>query len=260
MLLVFDVGNTNIVMGVYDGDELVHSWRLFTDRNQMADEYEIKIRSFLEYADIDIGDIHDVIISSVVPPIMPTMERMVWKCFRIEPIIVEPGIKTGLSILYENPREVGADRIVNAVAGYALYGGPLIIIDFGTATTFCVVDGEGRYIGGAISPGIGISAEALFQRAAKLPRIELVKPRQVIGRNTVAGMQSGMIFGYVGLVDGIVSRMVREIGAKPKVVATGGMAEIIAGESETIDLVNQDLTLEGLRIIYQRNQKERKQA
>ncbi|MDR0469127.1 MAG: type III pantothenate kinase [Peptococcaceae bacterium] len=260
MLLVFDVGNTNIVMGVYDGDELIHSWRLFTDRNQMADEYEIKIRAFLEYAHIAIGDIHDVIISSVVPPIMPTMERLVWKCFHIEPIIVEPGIKTGLSILYENPREVGADRIVNAVAGYALYGGPLIIIDFGTATTFCVVDGEGRYIGGAISPGIGISAEALFQRAAKLPRIELVKPRQVIGRNTVAGMQSGMIFGYVGLVDGIVTRMIREIGVKPKVIATGGMAEIIAEESETIDMVDQDLTLEGLRIIYQRNQKERKQA
>ncbi|MDR0469751.1 MAG: type III pantothenate kinase [Peptococcaceae bacterium] len=260
MLLVFDVGNTNIVMGVYDGDELIHSWRLFTDRNQMSDEYAIKIRAFLEYAHIAIEDIHDVIISSVVPPIMPTMERLVWKCFHIEPIIVEPGIKTGLSILYENPREVGADRIVNAVAGYALYGGPLIIIDFGTATTFCVVDGEGRYIGGAISPGIGISAEALFQRAAKLPRIELVKPRQVIGRNTVAGMQSGMIYGYVGLVDGIVTRMIREIGVKPKVIATGGMAEIIAEESETIDLVDQDLTLEGLRIIYQRNQKERKQA
>ncbi|MCL1804535.1 MAG: type III pantothenate kinase [Clostridiales bacterium] len=255
MLLVFDAGNTNIVMGVYRGVELLRSWRLATDRHQTADEYEIKIRYFLDSAHISADEITDAIISSVVPPIMPTLERLVANCFRIEPLIIEPGVKTGLSILYDNPREVGADRIVNAVAGYELYGGPLIIIDFGTATTFCVIDGEGRYLGGAISPGIGISAEALFQQAAKLPRIELVKPRQVIGKNTVAGMQSGMIYGYVGLVDGIVQRIVRELGGKPKVIATGDMAEIIAGESETIEAVDQNLTLEGLRIIYDRNRR-----
>ena len=257
MLLVFDAGNTNIVMGVYREEELLDSWRLATDRNQTADEYAIKIRAFLGDAGIPLSDITDVIISSVVPPIMPTLEKMVNRCFRIDPVIVEPGIKTGLSINYDNPREVGADRIVNAVAGYELYGGPLIIIDFGTATTFCVIDGEGRYIGGAISPGIGISAEALFQQAAKLPRIELVKPRQVIGKNTVAGMQSGMIYGYAGLADGIVHRIIRELGVRPRVIATGDMAEIIAGESETVETVDQNLTLEGLRIIYQRNRKER---
>ena len=255
MLLVFDIGNTNIVMGVYRDNVLVDSWRLFTDRNQTADEYEIKIRALFANAAISLGDISDAILSSVVPPLIPTLERMIWKCFQIEPLIVEPGVKTGLTILYDNPREVGADRIVNAVAGYELYGGPLIIIDFGTATSFCVIDGEGRWIGGAISPGIGISAEALFQRAAKLPRIELVKPRQVIGKNTVAGMQSGIIYGYVGLVDGIVQRMIRELGAMPKVIATGGMADVIAEESETIDIVDQNLTLEGLRIIYSRNRR-----
>ena len=257
MLLVFDVGNTNIVMGVYRDSTLLHSWRLFTDRNQTADEYEIKIRVLLGNAHIQAGDISDVIISSVVPPIMPTFERLINKCFGIEPLIVGPGVKTGLPILGDNPREVGADRIVNAVAGVALFGSPLIIIDFGTATTLCVVDEQGRYLGGAISPGIGISAEALFQRAAKLPRIELSKPKSVIGRNTVACMQSGLIYGYVGLVDGLVNRMISELGVEPKVIATGGMAEIISEESETIDVVMENLTLEGLRLIYSLNRKER---
>ena len=255
MLLVFDVGNSNIVMGVYLEEKLLRSWRLATERNQTDDEYEINIRSLLGIAQISISDISDVIISSVVPPLMPALERMVSRCFGTKPLIVEPGIKTGLSILYDNPREIGADRIVNAVAGYELYGGPLIIIDFGTATTFCVIDEEGRWIGGAISPGIGISAEALFQRASRLPRIELVKPKQVIGRNTVAGMQSGIIFGYVGLVDGIVNRINRETGVNHRVIATGGMAEIIAEVSETIEKVDEDLTMEGLRLIYNRNRK-----
>lgn len=253
MLLVFDVGNTNIVMGVYKGETLLHSWRMTTDRGQTADEYEVKVRSFLSYGKIDMKAVKDVIISSVVPPLMPALERMVRHCFGREALVVGPGIKTGLPILYDNPKEIGADRIVNAVAGYEKYGGPLIIVDFGTATTFCAIDAEGRYLGGAITAGIGISAEALFQRAAKLPRIELVKPKQVIGRNTVSAMQAGIVYGYVGLVDGIVRRMAAELGGSPKVVATGGMAELIAGESVALQFVDNELTLEGLRLIYNRN-------
>jgi type III pantothenate kinase len=253
MLLVFDVGNTNIVMGVYQGERLLRSWRLSTDRNQTADEYSVKILAFLSLTDLKPEDFAAVIISSVVPPLMPTLERMIRLCFKLEPLVVGPGIKTGLPILYDNPREVGADRIVNAVAGYERYGGPLIIVDFGTATTFCVIDGQGRYLGGAISPGIGIAAEALFQRAAKLPRIELVKPKQVIGRNTVASMQSGIVYGYIGLVDGIVRRLIKERGGQVRVLATGGMAALMADESETIELIDENLTLEGLRLIYNRN-------
>ncbi|MDR1193190.1 MAG: type III pantothenate kinase [Peptococcaceae bacterium] len=253
MLLVFDVGNTNIVMGVYQGERLLRSWRLSTDRNQTADEYGVKILAFLAQACLNPQDFDAAIISSVVPPLMPALERMMRQCFHLDPLVVGPGIKTGLPILYDNPREVGADRIVNAVAGYERYGGPLIIVDFGTATTFCVIDGQGRYLGGVISPGIGISAEALFQRAAKLPRIELVKPKHVLGRNTVASMQSGIIYGYIGLVDGIARRLIDETGGQPRVIATGGMAELVADESATIELVDDSLTLEGLRLIYNRN-------
>ena len=253
MLLVFDVGNTNIVMGVYQEERLVHSWRMTTDRGKTADEYELQVRAFLLNAGVDTAEILDVIVSSVVPPLMPALERMVRNCFGKEALVVGPGVKTGLPILYDNPREIGADRVVNAVAGYEKYGGPLIIVDFGTATTFCAIDGDGRYLGGAITAGIGISAEALFQRAAKLPRIELVKPKQVIGRNTVSAMQAGIVYGYVGLVDGIVTRMSRELGGQPKVIATGGMAELIASESVAIQFVDNDLTLEGLRLIYNRN-------
>ncbi|HWR40464.1 MAG TPA: type III pantothenate kinase [Patescibacteria group bacterium] len=254
MLLVFDIGNTNIVLGVYDGENLTHHWRISTDKQKTGDEYGILLHNLFAYRGLTLQDINAIVISSVVPPLVVPLVRMCKRYFEVEPLVVGPGVKTGISIKYENPREVGADRIVNAIAAYDRYGGPVIVVDFGTATTFCVINQNGDYLGGAIAPGIGISTEALFQRAAKLPRIELVKPKQVICRNTVSSMQSGIIYGAVGQVDGIVKRIKAELGSEAKVVATGGLANLIAEASITIDTVDTFLTLDGLCLIYKLNQ------
>ena len=253
MIMVFDVGNTNIVLGVFRTGELVQYWRLSTVRHRTDDEYGILLKDLFDSSGLTFADIEAVVMSSVVPPVNPTLERTCQKYLHITPLVVGPGIKTGMPIKYENPREVGADRIVNAVAAYEQYGGPLIIVDFGTATTFCAVSARGEYLGGAIAPGIAISTEALFARAAKLPRVELIKPPSVIGKNTVNSMQSGFIYGFAGQVNGIVERMKREMAGSPVVVATGGLAELIAEEAAAIDKVDTYLTLTGLRIIYERN-------
>lgn len=257
MLLVFDVGNTNMVLGVYDGEKLLVDWRLSTNIPRTADEYGISVINLFDKADLDYKKVDAIAISSVVPNIMYSLEHMIRKYFKVEPLVVGPGVKTGINIKYDNPKEVGADRIVNAVAAHDKYKRPLIIIDFGTATTFCAVGENGDYYGGAITPGLKISADALFERAAKLPRIELVKPPAAICKNTVQSMQSGIIFGYIGQVDYIVNKMkeeMKKLGEKePYVVATGGLANLIASESSTIKEVNSFLTLEGLRMIYEKN-------
>ena len=253
MLLVIDVGNTNMVLGVYKDTELLDHWRISTDRQRTTDEYGVLIRELFYLNDLRADDINAIIISSVVPPVVPTLERMCQRYFGLSPLLIGPGVKTGMDIRYDNPREVGADRIVNAVAAYEKYGGPVIIVDFGTATTFCAVDAKGVYLGGSICPGIGISTEALVQRTAKLPRIELKRTDSVICRNTIESMQAGVFYGFVGPVEGIVSRMRRELDMSARVVATGGLAVVIAPATKTIDVVEPMLTLEGLRIIYERN-------
>ncbi|QED45901.1 type III pantothenate kinase [Cytobacillus dafuensis] len=253
MIFVFDIGNTNMVLGVYDGDELKYHWRIETNRNKTEDEYGMVIKSLFDHVKLTFSDIEGIIISSVVPPIMTALERMCDKYFQIKPLIVGPGIKTGLNIKYENPREVGADRIVNAVAAIHDYDSPLIIVDFGTATTYCYINEKKQYMGGAIAPGIGISTEALYSRAAKLPRIEIARPDGIIGKNTVSAMQAGILFGYVGQVEGIVKRMKEQATENPTVIATGGLAGLIAKESTIIDIVDPFLTLKGLQLIYKRN-------
>lgn len=253
MLLAIDIGNTNIVLGAYEGDKLIASWRTATAVHRMADEYAMLVNSFFTYRGLSLNGVSQAVICSSVPTLTTTFEEFLQRYPGVKPLLVGPGIKTGIRILYENPREVGADRIANAVAAHRLYGGSSIVVDFGTATTLDAVSGEGEYLGGAIAPGIGIAAEALFQRAARLYRVELVRPRTAIGRTTVTSMQSGILFGYVALIEGLIVRFKQEMGPA-RVIATGGLAEIVAKETSAIEVVDQGLTLEGLRLIFEMNQ------
>lgn len=255
MLLAVDVGNTVISLGIYDQKELRAEWHVSADRRKTSDQYGLLFMSLLEHQGFQVSDVHAVAISSSVPPLVPTLEWMCQKYFHLKPLVIGPGVRTGVVIRYDNPREVGPDRIVIAAAAFEKYGGPAVVVDFGTATIFDAISAEGEYLGGIIAPGVAISVEALFQHAAKLPRIELVKPPSVLARNTVHSMQSGVIFGFAGQVDALVERLVEQLGgpeAGVKVVATGDMAEVLASETRSIQAVDPYLSLEGLRIIYER--------
>ena len=266
MLLAFDVGNTNIVLGVFRDGELIQNWRLETDNNKSADEYGMIINQLFNYEGLSIRDVKDIIISTVVPSVLYTLQHLSMKYFNRRAIVIGPGIKTGLTVKYDNPKQVGADRIVNAVAGLAKYGGPLIIIDFGTATTFCAITENYEYLGGTIAPGIKISSDALFEKTAKLPKVELEEPGQVICKNTIESMQSGLVYGHMGMIDYIVRKMKVELakltpsGKEPLVIATGGLATLINNGVDCIDHVDKMLTLEGLQMIYDKNRRTGKKC
>jgi type III pantothenate kinase len=260
MVLVIDVGNSHNVIGLFAKDKLLTHWRIRTEWNRTADEYWVLIKEFIVLNNIEAENIDDIVIACVVPPLAPILKEMARKYFSCEPLVVGPGIKTGISILYRNPAEVGADRIVNAVAAFEKYKGPIIIIDFGTATTFDAVSKKGEYLGGVIFPGVQISMDALFNNAAKLPRVELVVPERVIGRSTMESIQSGAVHGFVGMIDAIVGKFRQELGAKARVIGTGGIVDWIASQTDTIDVIDPFLTLDGLRIIYEKNRETRPEA
>jgi len=253
MLLTVDIGNTNINIGVFDGSKLKGTWKVATGVHRMPDEYASLLLNLFDRQGIDASQITGAILCSVVPPLVGVFEEVCRRYLKVLPLVVESGVKTGVRICLDNPREVGADRVVNAVAAHQMYGGSVIVIDLGTATTFDAVSEDGDYLGGAIAPGIAIATEALFTRTAALPRVELTHPKRAVGRSTVAAMQSGIVFGYAGLIEGIVTRIQQEMGGKAKVVATGGYAELLARETPVIEVVNPDLTLIGLRLIYEMN-------
>jgi type III pantothenate kinase len=254
LLLALDVGNTHITAGVFRGSELLARWRLGTDRARTEDEYGVFLRQLFEVDALTPEEVLGVVVASVVPPLSGVLEKLAVRYFNKKPLMVRPDTDTGIRVLYDNPREVGADRIVNALAAYTLYGGPCIVVDFGTATTFDVISRTGEYLGGAISPGILTSTEALFHKAAKLPRIELIDPGSAIGKNTISSMQAGIVYGFAGQVDALVKHIRRELGENATVIATGGLASMVAPHAETIQKVDVDLTLTGLRLIYERHQ------